>query len=342
MKAVSIERHGGPEVLTFGERPDPVPGPGEVRVRVAACALNHLDLWVRQGARSGVRLPLIPGSDVVGTVESAGPGAAADLIGKRVVLFPARACGACDACRRGVEPLCLDYAILGRSLPGGYAQFVTAPTRNVFPAPEVLSDAEAASLPLASVTAYEMLFSRAKLGPGETVLVTAAAGGVGVAAVQLAKAFGATVIASAGSPAKAARLKALGADHAVDRLEEDLAARVREITAGSGVDVVCDSVGGEGLGRLADLAAPGGRVVFCGVTAGPETRLDIAALFARRVSLLGSFMGSRWQLEACLALAARGALKPIVDRIFPLAEARRAHEHLAAGAHVGKVVLAVD
>ncbi len=342
MKAVFIERHGGPEVLSVGPLPDPVPGPGEARVRVRACALNHLDLWVRQGARGGVPFPHVLGSDIAGIVDACGDGVDPALAGRRVLLFPARSCGTCDACRKGTEPLCPSFGILGRSFPGGYAEHVLAPARAIFPIPEGWDFPEAAALPLAAVTAFEMLLSRAKLAPGETVLVTAAASGVGTAAVRLARAFGATVIASAGSPEKLDRLKTLGADHVIDRKAGDIAARVREITGGRGVDVVCDSVGGEPFARLPDLLAPGGRIAFCGVTAGPSATLPLGALFARRISLHGSYLGSCWQLGEVLKLAGQGKIRPVVDRVFPLADARAAHEYLEKGTHVGKVVLAVD
>lgn len=339
MKAVFISQHGGPEVLHAGDLPDPVPGPGEVRVRVRACALNHLDIWVRQGARGGVRFPHVLGSDVAGVVESCGPGVDPAFVGKRVLLFPARSCGACEACRKGTEPLCPAYEILGRGIPGGYAELVCVPARGVSPIPDGWDFPAAAALPLAAVTAYEMLFSRAKLAPGETVLVTAAGSGVGTAAVQLAKAFGATVVASAG-PDKLERLKSLGADHVVDRRSEDVAKRVLELTGGRGADLVCDSVGGEGFARLPDLLSPGGRIVFCGVTAGPTATLSLGGLFARRISLHGSYLGSHWQLAEILKLAARGKIRPVVDRVFPLAEAREAHRRLESGPF-GKVVLAI-
>ncbi len=342
MKAVYIERHGGPEVLTEGELPDPAPGPGEVRLRVKACALNHLDLWVREGARGGISFPQILGSDIAGVVDACGQEVDPALVGKRAVLFPARCCGGCGFCRKGIEPLCPSYAILGRSAPGGYAEFAVAPARGVFPIPDTLEFASAAAFPLTFVTAYEMLFSRAKLSPGEKVLVTAAGSGIGVAAVQLAKAFGAAVIASASSDEKLDRLRALGADHTVNRRAEDFAARVVAAAGGRGVDVVCDSVGGEGLARLADLAAPGGRIVFCGVTAGPKATFDLAPLYARRITLLGSFLGSHWQLTECLKLLAQGKLRPVVDQVFPLGQAREAHRRLETGGHFGKVVLAVS
>lgn len=342
MKAVYIERCGGPDVLTAGTLPDPVLGPGEVRVRIRACALNHLDLWVRKGARGTLRFPHVPGSDIAGVVESCGPGADPGLAGKRVLLFPARSCGTCDACRKGREPLCPSYGILGRQIQGGYAEFVCVPARGVFPIPEGWDFPEAAALPLAAVTAWEMLLSRAKLAPGETVLVTAAASGVGTAAVQLAKAFGATVIASAGTPEKLERLKTLGADQVVDRKVGDLVEQVRKITCGRGVDVVCDSVGGEGFARLPELLAPGGRIAFCGSTAGPAATIPLAALFGKRISLHGSYLGSHWQLAEVLKLAGQGKIRSVIDRVFPLAEARAAHEHLEKGTHFGKVVLAVD
>ncbi len=326
MRGVVLQEHGGPEALAWREDlPDPKPGPGEVVVKVAACGLNHLDLRIRRGMQGvTLALPHVMGADVCGTVEGTG---------ERVIVNPGLSCGTCNRCQENLEPECARFGILGMARWGGYAEKVAVPRANCLPWPAGLAAPLAASFPLVFTTAHQMLHGRGGVRSGETVLVLAASGGVGTAAVQLAKAAGARVIAVTGSEDKAFRVKSLDADVVIDRSKGDFAAAAREI------DLVIDPVGGEMLSQALGTLRKGGRLVTCAVTAGPTATLDIRSLFMRRLSVIGSYMGSRKDLEASLALLAAGKVKAVVDTVFPLKEAADAHRILEAGKHFGKVVL---
>ncbi|RPJ48008.1 MAG: alcohol dehydrogenase [Candidatus Latescibacterota bacterium] len=340
MKAVVVREHGGLEALRFEELPDPSPGPGEVVVEVRAVGLNHLDLWVRRGVPGhAFPLPLVPGSDVSGRVSSVGDGVRHLAAGDEVVLAPATSCGTCGACLAGEEEKCPDYRILGEGRDGGCADKVVVPRANVFPKPKGLSFEEAASFPLAFLTAWHMLAQRAALRPGETVLVHAAGSGVGAAAVSIAKHLGATVIATAGSEAKAARALDLGADRAVDYSKEDFARAVREFTGKKGADVVVEHVGAATWeGSMRSLARHG-RLVTCGATSGHEVGLNLRHLFFKSQSILGSTMGNFGEFREIVRLFDEEKLRPVVDRVLPLAEIREAHRLLEARAVFGKIVL---
>ena len=352
MKAVFIPRHGGPEVLEVGELPPPpAPGPGQVRVAVRAVALNHLDLWVRRG-HPGLRvaLPFVPGSDISGVVAETGAGVSRVRPGDAVVAYPALFCHTCAACLSGRQNHCRDYAILGEHAPGGLAEEVVLPERNLFPLPAGHSFAEAASFPLAWMTSWHMLAGKVRLAPGDWVLIQAAGGGTGVAALQIARLFGARVIATAGSDEKCARLLALGAEHAVNHREGELRAVVREATAGRGCEVVVDSLGMATFTQSLSCLARGGSYLTCGGTTGAELTLDVRHLFIKHQRLIGSTMGTVADFLAVrerMAPApadpsqARG-LFPVVHRIFPLAEIRAAHEELESRRALGKVVVALE
>jgi NADPH:quinone reductase-like Zn-dependent oxidoreductase len=342
MKAIVIPRHGGPEVLELRGMPQPVPGPGEVLVRVRACALNHLDLWSRQGL-AGVQfpLPLIPGSDIAGEIAAAGPGAARAKQGESVVLSPGIGCGQCAACSSGRDNHCRRYTLIGYMRNGGCAEYVTAPEANVLPKPANLSFEEAAAVPLVFLTAWHMLMTRAQLRPGEDVLVLGAGSGVGSAAIQIAKLVGARVIATAGNPAKFEKARALGADEMIDHSRQDISEEARRLTGKRGVDVVFEHVGQATWERSIQSLATGGRLVTCGATTGREGQTDLRRLFARELSLLGSWMGSRGELFHVLKLVQEKKLRPVVDRVLPLAEARAAHEVMEHREQFGKVVLSV-
>jgi NADPH:quinone reductase-like Zn-dependent oxidoreductase len=340
VKAIVFRRHGGPDVLELTDLPDPTPGPGEVVVRVEACALNHLDLWVR-GGLPGLKLPLphVGGSDVAGVVEAVGPGVTGAAPGDPVVLQPGVSCGRCRECLAGRDNFCRDYQILGEHRFGGCAEKVVVPAANLLPRPPGMPPAEAAAFPLTMLTAWQMLVSRARVQPGETVLVLGAGAGVATAGVQIAKLFGARVIAASTSDEKLARARQLGADDVINVTTQDLVGQVRALTGKRGADVVFEHVG-KALWDKAILAcARGGRLVTCGATSGFDAATDLRHVFFRQISILGSTMGSKGDLWQILDHVRAGKLRPVVDRVLPLAEARQAHEILESGGQFGKVVL---
>jgi NADPH:quinone reductase-like Zn-dependent oxidoreductase len=342
MKAVLFHKHGGPEVLMYEDAPDPVIRPSEVLVRVKACALNHLDLWVRRGI-PGVPFPIphIPGSDISGEIAQIGADVTTVRVGQKVVLAPGVSCGKCPTCVAGQDNRCRQFTNLGYMIDGGYAEFVRAPEVNCMPYPENLSFEEAASMPLVFQTAWHMLLSRAELQPGEDVLVLGAGSGVGSAAIQIAKFFGARVVATAGSDEKLQKAKELGADHLINHKTQKIRDEVRRITNKRGVDVVFEHVGTATWDdSLASMAA-GGRLVTCGATTGFDAKVDLRFLFSRQLSLLGSYMGTKIELQTVMKLVAAGKLKPVVDRIFPLVEAAAAHTYLESSSQFGKVVLRI-
>ena len=340
MRAVYLERFGGPDVLTFGDRPAPSPKPGEAQVRVRACGVNHLDLWVRAGLTGlDPEMPHILGNDVVGEITELGAGVTHLSMGAKTLVNPTLSCGHCAACATGDDNLCRSYDVLGRRRNGGYAEFVSVPAANCLPFPERLSWEEAAAVPLVFLTAWHMLVTRARVRPGEDVLVIGAGSGVGSAAVQIARLHGARVIATAGTAAKLERARGLGAQETIDHTTEDVAARARALTGKKGVDVVFEHVGGPVFEAAVAALARDGRLATCGDTIGNKVTLDLNLLFGRHLTLLGSWMGRRSDLNAALAHVAAGTLEPVVDSVLPLAEARRAHERLEARDTFGKLVL---
>lgn len=341
MRAVVFHRHGDRDVLEEAEIPTPEAGPGEVLVRVRAVALNHLDLWVRQGI-PGLDLPLphILGSDVAGVIEAVGEKVQGLEAGQEVMIQPGLSCMRCQACLSGHDNDCPDYRILGEHVAGGYAEFVAVPASNIVPKPASLSFEEAAALPLVFLTAWEMLVQKARLRPGERVLVQAAGSGVSSAAIQIAKLHGAEVIASASTSEKLEKARELGADHTVNYTEEDLVAEVRRIVAPRrGVEVVVDHVGEATWDGSVRALANGGRLVTCGATTGYDVRVDLRHLFYRRLEFLGSTMGSKGDLHRIARLVDLGKLRPVIDRVLPLSEAREGHRLLAERKAFGKVVL---
>lgn len=342
MKAIVFHQHGGPEVLKYADVPDPTPRANEVVVRVKACALNHLDLWVRRGLPNvPIPLPHIPGSDVAGEIAQIGADVTTVRVGQKVALAPLVSCGKCAACIAGLDNRCRQATNLGYMIDGGCAEFVRAPEVNCLPYPENLKWEEAAAVPLVFQTAWHMLLSRAELQPGEDVLILGAGSGVGTAAIQIAKFIGARVFATAGSDEKLAKAKELGADHLINHKTQKIRDEVRRITNKRGVDVVFEHVGiATWDDSLASLAASG-RLVTCGATTGFDARLDLRFLFSRQLSLLGSYMGTKSELHTVMKLVASGKLRPIVDRVFPLAEAAAAHAYLESSSQFGKVVLRV-
>lgn len=343
MKAILMRRTGGPEVLEPADIEVPSPRASEVRVRVKACALNHLDLWVRGGLpRLKYQFPHILGSDIAGVIDAVGADVASWWKpGAEVVVCPGVACGSCPACASGRDDLCGAYGILGEQRPGGNAEYICVPARNLAPKPTRLTFAEAAAAPLVFLTAWHMLIERARLRPGETVLVHAAGSGVGMAAIQIAKLWGATVYTTAGSDAKLARARELGADHGINYKTHDFLDEVKQLTDRRGVDVVVEHTGAETWDRSVLSLVWGGRLVTCGATSGYDAKIDLRQVYFKRLSLLGSTMGSLGEFHEVIRHIGAGKLRPIVDRTFPLAEIRGAHEHLASRANFGKVVLEV-
>ena len=340
MKAIVLRAHGGPERLELAQLPDPAPRANEVRVKVKACALNHLDIWVREGW-PGLRLsfPHVPGSDVAGVVDAVGADVKDVELGTQALVSPGLSCGACPACLSGRDNLCRRYCILGEDVSGGYAELLCVPRQNLLPLPRGLSFEEAACIPLVFETAWEMLVHRAALAPGETVLVHAAGSGVGSAAVQIAKLLGARVIATAGSDQKLERARGLGADDVVNYEKADFLAEVKRLTAKRGVDVVFEHTGARTFEKSVASLAVGGRLVTCGATTGAEAKIDLRTLFWRRISLLGSTMGRKGDLFTIVQLVGEGKLKPVLDRVMPLEEAMVAQGLLHERAQFGKIVL---
>jgi NADPH:quinone reductase-like Zn-dependent oxidoreductase len=340
MKAIVFHEHGGPEKLKFQEAPDPSVGPGQVRVRVRACALNHLDLWVLKGIPAyHTRLPHIPGSDVSGVVEQIGEGVGGIQAGDRVFIAPGISCFACAYCLSGRDNLCLNYRILGAGTDGGYAELVSAPARNILPIPEGLSFEEAAAAPLTFLTAWHMLITRARLCAGEDLLVLAGGSGIGSAAIQIGKLIGARVLATAGSAEKLNRARELGADELIDYGKEDFAAEVKRLTGGKGVEVVFEHVGPATWEKSILSLAKDGRLITCGATTGPRAEIDLRYVYSRQLSLLGSIMGTRGELLTLGVLLARKKLRPVIDSVFPLSEARAALEKMLSRDLFGKIVL---
>jgi len=339
MKAARFHQHGPPSVIQYEDAPDPSPSRGRVIVRVRACALNHLDLWERRGLdRVAIPLPHISGADVAGEVADDGGGRVA--VGTRVMLQPGLSCGQCEYCREGRDNLCPRYDVLGLLSNGGYAEYVSVPLDNVIPLPDHVGFTEAAAFPLTCVTAWHMLLTLARVREGDTVLVLAGGSGVGQAAIQIARAFGARVFATAG-PSKLERTRDLGAEEVFDHYSEDYSQRVKALTAGRGVDIVVEHVGEATWDRSVRSLARGGRLVTCGATTGHRARLDLRHLFARQLQLLGSYMGTKGELLAAAPLLFDGRLRPVIDEVLPLSHAVAAHERLEAGQQFGKIVLTV-
>jgi len=343
MKAVVFRTYGGPEVLEIDPRhPDPVPGPDQVVARLRAASVNRVDLFVRAGIPTlKLTLPHILGADGAGEIAALGSDVRDLEVGERVVINPGIACGACEYCAAGEDPLCIDYRILGEHLPGTYAEFVAVPARNIARLPTDFAFESAAAAPLVFMTAWRLLVGRAKIRPGEDVLILGAGSGVSTAAIQIAKLAGCTVFVTSSNEEKLKRAKALGADVLVNSAEMPWSKAVWELTGKRGVDVVLDHVGAATFKDSVRSLRPGGRLVSPGATTGPMVELDLRYLFWRQISVLGSTMASMREFEEVMKLVFMGRLTPVVDRVFPLDEASKAHERVARGEHFGKVVLRI-
>jgi len=343
MRAVIFEQHGGPEVLKLTEVSKPTIKANEVLIEVRACALNHLDVWVRNGL-PGIKIPLphILGDDVAGVVRKVGELVIGVNAGDEVMIQPGVSCGHCAECLAGRDNMCDDFDIIGYRRDGGYAEFVAVPGINVIPKPKNLNWFEAAALPLVTLTAWHMLVARANVQPGEDVLVHAAGSGVGSLGIQIAKLRGARVITTASSEEKLAKARELGADVTIDYTQTDWPREVRRLTNGRGVDVVFEHTGAATWpGSILSLKK-GGRLVTCGATSGFDAKTDLRHVFYRHLTILGSMMGSKADLLAAMKFIESGQIRAVVDRTLPLSEARKAHELIEGRAQFGKVVLDID
>jgi len=340
MKAARFHQHGGPDVIRYEDAPDPALGPGEVLVLVKACALNRLDLWIRQGIPAfQVPLPHIGGCDVAGLVERVAGDDAGPKPGDRVFVAPGLSCWRCEFCLSGRDNLCVSYRILGAQVDGGMAEFVKVPAVNVLPIPGALSFEQAAAFPLTAVTVWHMLFGLAKLQPAEDVLILGAGSGVGSMAVQMACAAGARVFTTVGSEDKIEKARALGAGVVINHTRDDIAGRVKQETGGRGVDVVIEHIGPATWEQSLKSLAKGGRLITCGATSGPEVRVDLRFLYMRQTTVMGSIMGTRDELRAAAKWMGEGRIQAVIDSVLPLKEARAAHERMLDRKLFGKIVL---
>ncbi len=340
MKAVRFHEHGGIDVLKYEDAPEPKIQANEVLVKVKACALNHLDIWLRVGVRRWtLPMPHIVGSDIAGEVAEVGALVKRVKPGDRVLLCPGISCGQCEACFKGLDSACRSYTLFGVMVDGGYAEYVKSPEMNVVPIPGDLSFDEAAAVPLVFLTAWHMLFARAGLKPGEDVLVVGAGSGVGMAAIQIAKLVGARVIATAGADWKLEKARVLGADEVINHSAQSIADEVRRLTNKRGVDLVFEHVGAAVWEDCFESLATYGRLVTCGTTSGPEVKLNLQNLYGRQRSILGSFMGSKAELLEALKLIGQRKLKAVIDSAFPLQEAAAAQSKMESRDFFGKILL---
>lgn len=336
MKAVLLRDLGEPEMLRVEETPDPKPGPGEVVVRLAAAALNHRDVWIRRGQYAGIKLPIILGSDGAGKVASVGAGVDSSLAGREVVINPSLDWGDDERCFGSA------FRILGLPDSGTYAQLIKVPAINIAAKPPALSMEEAAAIPLAALTAFRALMSRAKIQAGETVVVTGIGGGVSAFALQIAKASGCRVFVTSSDDSKLERAQKLGADGGANYRNPDWVKTIASLAGGGGPDVVIDSAGGATINAAIELVRPGGRIVTYGATTGPAEQFEIRRVFWKQINLLGSTMGSPAEFAAMLAFYEKHALRPVIDQVFPLARIADAHRRMEQAGQFGKIVIAID
>lgn len=338
MKAVRIHEFGDEKVLRYEEVPDPVLRRDQILVRVRACAMNHLDLWVRKGL-PGVPLPHILGSDIAGEIVAMGEYVSGFSVGQRVLLAPMHFCNRCAYCTSGQQNQCAEFIVLGNRVDGGNCELIAVPTVNVIPIPENMDFNQAASVPLVFLTAWHMLVGRAGIRLGQTVLVLGAGSGVGIAAIQIARMFHCRVITTAGNESKLEKARALGADYGIDHYKQKISEEVKRITNREGVDIVVEHVGKATWTESMRSLKPGGTIVTCGATTGPEASMDLRFLYSRQLNLLGSYMGTMGELYDVLRHVFAGRIKPVVDRTFPLSEVRAAHEYMENSQMFGKIVL---
>jgi len=338
MKAVRIHQFGGPEVLAYEDVPDPKPRKDQVLIRVRACALNHLDLFVRQGL-PGVNLPHVLGTDTAGEIVEVGEYIDDLKPGQRVLIAPMHFCNHCAKCAAGLQNQCRQFTVFGNGVDGGNCELFAVPAVNVIPIPDSLDFNEAASVPLVFVTAWHMLTGRAAIRPGQTVLILGANSGVGIAAIQIAKMFHGRVITTAGDERKMERARELGADFVINHYQQKISQEVRKITNSEGADIVIEHVGAATWPESVRSLKAGGTLVTCGATTGPKVDIDLRFLFSRQLALLGSYMGTMSELHEVLGHVFAGRIKPVIDHTFPLKEIRSAHEYMEKSQMFGKIVL---
>ena len=351
MKAWQVQQHGGLDALLYLDLPTPTPGPGQALVRVQSVGLNHLDIWVRKGVPGHkFPLPLVPGCDVSGVVESFGPISTqqkealkkigVDLL-TPVVVNPTLSCGVCEQCFNGNDPLCRDFGIFGETTNGGCAECIVVPITNLIARPTNMTSAQAAAIQIPFVTAWSMVHHKAKVQPGELVLIQAGGSGVSVAAIQICKMIGATVITTVVSAEKAAKAKALGADYVIDYKTTDFRDSVRKICQDMGkrgCEVVIDHVGTDTLSGSMRCLAWGGRLAICGATSGSDFQVDLKQVFFKNLSILGTTMGNKADLIQIVRLIAQGKLKPLIDSEFSMTDLPKAHARLESRQAFGKVI----
>lgn len=342
MRAVFIESHGGPEVVRFGEVPDPEPRAGEIRVRLVTAAMNHLDLWVLGGI-PGIELafPHVLGADGAGVVDAVGPGVSGMAPGDEVYIQPGLFCGRCEFCQQGEESMCIRFRLLGEHVSGTFAERVVVPIVNVYRKPRGLSWSSAAAFPLAYQTAWRLAINAGRLRAGESVLIHGVGGGVAAAALQIAKYAGAYVYATSSSPAKLDRAIQLGADVAIDYTRENVPDRIRELTARRGVDLVIDNVGKATWRDSIECVRRGGRIATCGATTGNDATTPINRVYWKHVSIHGSTMANRREFREVARLVEGGRIEPVVDSEIPLDAAPDALRRMREGDQFGKIVITI-
>jgi 2-desacetyl-2-hydroxyethyl bacteriochlorophyllide A dehydrogenase len=339
MKAIRIHEHGNLHKLLVDEIAMPQIKPDEILVKIKFSALNHLDLWVRKGL-PGVPLPLIMGSDAAGVVVECGAESSAFKTGDEVIIAPIDSCGKCKQCMAGYENMCASFGIPGESAQGVQAQYIAVKERYLLPKPANINWEQAASFSLAAITAYHMLDKKAHLKRGEVVLIYGASSGVGSSAIQIAKARGAKVITTVANEAKEAFAKKLGADYVINYQKEDIIKRVKNITKGTGVDVVFEHTGLETWEASLRSLKKGGKLITCGATTGSHVKIDLRALFIKHQQLIGSTMGGLKDLTAVIQLIETGTFIPQVSKVFYFEDVQKAHQLLEDGLQSGKVALA--
>jgi NADPH:quinone reductase-like Zn-dependent oxidoreductase len=336
MKAVILRETGDAGNLWLEEVPTPTPRAGEIVVRLRAAALNHRDVWIRRGQYAGIRLPIILGSDGAGEVVEIGEGCDSSMLGKPVLIYP--------ALNWGPDPRVFghEFRILGMPDAGTYAERIRVPAANVFPIPPGYSYEEGAAFPLAALTAFRAVVTRAQLAKGEIMLITGIGGGVSLFALQIAKALGASVYVTSGSEVKRARALQMGAAGGANYHDTDWGDQILQMTGGSGPDVALDSVGGSTFDQVIDLVKPGGRIVTYGATTGPAPQIQVRRIFWKQLNILGSTMGTPQEFELVLQLFTEKNLRPVIDEVFPLAEVSAAHLKMEKAEQFGKIVLHID